>query len=203
MKKTSKRPSQKPDSSAALQQLQQQLLQLRQQLDQDMQKRWQRSLSFDELLSDRWQRAQQLRFGKAASIYSSSLVYGKVKVGAHSWIGPYTLLDGSGGSIVIGTYCNISAGVQIYTHDTIHWCLSAGRSKPRQAPVRIGNSTYIGPQTLIQQGVKIGDHCVIGANSVVNRSIPPYSFAVGSPCKVIGKVKRDAKGKYHFSVDPE
>jgi acetyltransferase-like isoleucine patch superfamily enzyme len=33
--------------------------------------------------------------------------------------------------------------------------------------------------------VTIGQHCVIGANSVVNRSIPDFSLAVGSPARVV------------------
>jgi len=34
-------------------------------------------------------------------------------------------------------------------------------------------------------GVTIGDRCVIGAGSVVTKDIPPYSVAVGNPCRVI------------------
>ena len=40
---------------------------------------------------------------------------------------------------------------------------------------------------MIMPGVTIGDECIIGACSVVTRSIPPNSIAVGSPAKVIGK----------------
>src|SRR5712664_2912096 len=75
--------------------------------------RWERDLPLEELISDRWERARALGFGDGASIYQSSYVYGKVSVGPKTWIGPLTVLDGSG-ELTIGAYCSISAGVQIY-----------------------------------------------------------------------------------------
>lgn len=55
----------------------------------------------------------------------------------------------------------------------------------RTAPVRIGDETLIGMGAVIQPGVTIGKHCVIGANSVVTHNIPDYSVAVGAPARVI------------------
>lgn len=57
----------------------------------------------------------------------------------------------------------------------------------RTAPVHIGNETFIGMGAIIQPGVSIGKHCSIGANSVVTRSIPDYSVAVGVPARIIKK----------------
>src|SRR4051794_33935448 len=73
------------------------LRELRWRLDAAMRERWQRSLPLQELLSDRWERAKELGFGEGSSIYASSYVYGTVHVGAGTWIGPFTLLDGTGG----------------------------------------------------------------------------------------------------------
>lgn len=53
--------------------------------------------------------------------------------------------------------------------------------------VSIGYGSYIGINAVIVGNVKIGKHCVIGANSVVTHNIPDYSVAVGSPAKVIKK----------------
>jgi acetyltransferase-like isoleucine patch superfamily enzyme len=47
--------------------------------------------------------------------------------------------------------------------------------------VEIGDETWIGQNACVLPGVKIGRHCVIGANSVVTRSIPDYTVAVGAP----------------------
>lgn len=51
-------------------------------------------------------------------------------------------------------------------------------------PVEIGEGTWLGENVCVL-GVKIGKHCVIGANSVVTHDIPDYCVAVGAPARVI------------------
>lgn len=160
---------------------------LRKTLAAAMRRRWNRDLPFAELLSDRWERARELGFGEGSSIYDSSHVYGDLKVGKNTWIGPMTLLDATGG-LTIGDGCNIGAGVKIYSHDTVKRCVSGGKTPKETAPVMIGDRTYIGSNAVIAKGVTVGDRCVIGACSFVNRDIPSGSIAVGQPCRVIGKV---------------
>jgi acetyltransferase-like isoleucine patch superfamily enzyme len=158
-----------------------------------VQKRWNRSLPLGDYIVDRWGKAKALGFGEGSSIYDSALVLGDVKVGEHTWIGPFTVLDGSGGGLTIGDYCSISAGVQIYTHDTVDWAISGGKSAPEQASVRIGSRCYIGPNVVISKGIMIGDGCVIGANAFVNKSIPSGMRAWGTPAECRGKVSRVRK----------
>lgn len=150
-------------------------------------KRCNRSLPFADYIVDRWQKARELGFGEGCSIYDSSLVIGEVKVGKNTWIGPFTVLDASGG-LEIGEFCSISAGVQIYTHDTVKWAVSGGEVPPELAAVSIGNRCYIGPNTVITKGVSIGDGCVIGANSLVLDDVEPGAKAFGTPCRVVGPV---------------
>lgn len=52
-------------------------------------------------------------------------------------------------------------------------------------PVSIGNNVWIGENVCILLGVKIGDGCIIGANSVVTRDVPSNCIAAGSPAKII------------------
>lgn len=163
-----------------------------------MRDRWKRDLPLEELLFDRWERASSLGFGEASSIYHQSYVYGDVSIGEHSWIGPFTLLDGSGG-LTIGDYCVISAGVHIYTHDTVTWAVSGGRMEYERAPVSIGECVYVGAQSVILKGVTIGAHSVIGAGSVVNRDVLAFTVAVGNPCRPIGKVVIDDAGMVTLS----
>jgi acetyltransferase-like isoleucine patch superfamily enzyme len=157
-------------------------------LRRDIRDRWQRSLPFTEEVFDRWERAQALGFGDRASIYDHSYVYGDVKVGAHSWVGPGTILDGTGG-LTIGDYCSISAGVHIYTHDTVKWAVTGGRAAYEHAPVTIHDCCYIGPQSVIARGVSVGPHAIVGALSFVNADVPPYAVAVGAPARVIGTIE--------------
>ena len=56
--------------------------------------------------------------------------------------------------------------------------------------VIIKDNVMIGAGVVILAGVEIGEHSFIGSNSVVTRSIPPYSIAVGAPAKVIKTIAR-------------
>lgn len=58
-------------------------------------------------------------------------------------------------------------------------------SKVPVSPVRIEDKVWIGFQVIILAGVTIGEGAVVGAGSVVTRSIPRYTLAVGNPAKVI------------------
>ena len=58
----------------------------------------------------------------------------------------------------------------------------------RGQSVSIGDGSYIGINAVIVGDVKIGKHCVIGANSVVTRDVPDFCVAVGSPAKTIKSI---------------
>lgn len=178
------------------------LQELHRNLREEVKGKWQRALPFEDELFDRWERARFLGFGEGTSIYQQSYVYGDVKLGSHTWIGPLTVLDGTG-DLTIGDFCSISAGVHIYTHDTIRWALSGGKARYEYAPVRIGNCCHIGASSVIVKGVTIGDHCVVGALSFVNREIPPYSVAVGAPALIIGRVEVDEAGEVRIIRRPK
>ena len=114
---------------------------------------------------------------------------GEVSVGRNSWIGPYTMLDGSGGGLTIGDFVSVSTGVHIYTHDTVLWAVSGGVQGARKGSVVIGSNTYIGAQAVVIAGVTIGSRCVIAANSLVNRDVPDGTIVGGTPARVLGRVE--------------
>ena len=149
--------------------------------------RFDRTLPFGDYVVDRWEKARALGFGEGASIYDSALVIGEVSVGEQTWVGPGVVLDGSG-CLSIGAFCSISAGVQIYSHDSVAWATSGGQAAVERAATRIGDRCYIGPNSVVGKGVTIGDGCVIGAGSVVLSDLPPGSKAAGAPARVIGPV---------------
>jgi acetyltransferase-like isoleucine patch superfamily enzyme len=147
-----------------------------------------RMLPIGDLLVDRWEKAEMYGFGSGTSIYDSSIVIGDVIVGKNCWIGPNTILDGSGG-LEIGDCCDVSAGTHIYTHDTVDRVI-LGKDTVRK-PVKIGNHCYIGPNAIITMGVTIGDYVVIGANSLVKNNIPSYSKGWGTPFTIKGISRED------------
>ncbi len=62
-----------------------------------------------------------------------------------------------------------------------------------EKPVRIGSGSWLGHGTVVLPGAEIGEHVVIGANSVVTGSIPSFSVAVGAPARVV-KLMSEADG---------
>lgn len=166
---------------------------LRRAADEELRDRWDRSLGFGDALFDRWERAARLGFADGASIYDSALVYGDVQVGPDSWIGPGVLLDGSGGGLRIGAWCAISAGVQIYTHDTVLRSLSLGAREREVGPVRVGDGCHLGALAVVAPGVTVGERCVIGAHSFVKQDVPDRTVVAGAPARVIGRVVGDGE----------
>lgn len=158
------------------------------QLREETKEKWNRVLPVGELLTDRWEKAKSLQFGDGASIYDSAIVMGDVTAGEGTWIGPDTILDGTGGRLDIGKGCDISMGVQIYTHDTVKRCVSGGKYPVEKAGVCIGDHCYIAPMSTIAKGVTIGKGSIVAAHSFVKDSFEEYSIVAGIPAKKIGRV---------------
>ena len=153
-----------------------------------------RLVSFGDMIVDRWEKARLLGFGEGSSIYDNALVLGDVTVGECTWIGPGTVLDGSGGSLKIGSWCSISAGVQIYSHNSIKWAVTMGQAGYDKSAVSIGSGVYIGPNTVISSGVTIGDRVIVGAQSLVNHDLPALTVAWGQPARVVGRIEMNEDG---------
>ena len=178
--------------------LQKNLQKLHQKLRKERLKDKKRVDPFSELIFDRWEKADFINAKKGTSVYHNNYIAGKVEIGKNTWVGPYTILDGSGGKLKIGDYCSISSGVQIYTHHTVKWSLTGGKIPSEKKSVSIGDNCYLGPFVVVNMGTKIGKCSVIGAHAFVNSDIPPFSIVYGVPAKVVGKIKIN-KGKITYS----
>ncbi|MFB8386189.1 acyltransferase [Microbacterium sp. NPDC055910] len=116
-------------------------------------------------------------------------VIGAPAVGVGTWIGAFTVIDGSGG-LTIGAGCDISSGVQIYTHSSARRCVS-GRSfaEVERQPVTIGDRVFIGAGAIINMGVTIGDEAVVGAGAVVTTDVAPRTVVAGVPARLVAQVE--------------
>ena len=85
--------------------------------------------------------------------------------------------------VVIGDDTGIGGHCLIFTHGA--WLSNLEGYPVTYEPVTLGKSVWLPWRVFLMPGTTIGDGSVIGANSLVSGTIPPYSLAVGSPAKVI------------------
>lgn len=86
-------------------------------------------------------------------------------------------------------HCRLSSNVTFITHDGGTWAFRNTNDRYRHVikygTIEVGEYSFIGANSTIMPGVRIGNNSVIGAGSVVTRSIPDGMVAVGVPAKVI------------------
>lgn len=84
--------------------------------------------------------------------------------------------------VEIGDNVTIASDVKLITHD------GSGRLFEkvfRYRKIIIGNNVFVGMNSILLLGVEVGDNVLIGAGSVVTKSIPPNSVVAGNPAKII------------------
>ena len=111
----------------------------------------------------------------------------KVTIGNNCYIGYYFSLLAAA-DIVIEDHVLFASNVLINSHS--HGMDPESEKYYSEQPltgdsIRIGEGCWIGEKVSILPGVTIGKKCIIGANSVVTKSIPDYSIAVGAPAHVV------------------
>jgi len=130
------------------------------------------------------------RICSSAKILSS----GSLAIGAETHVGHQVLIASGDSTITIGSNCDIAQRVAFLSGS--HEIATAG---PRAAgrgyskPIVVEDGVWIGGGSIILGGVRIGQHSVIGAGSVVVRDIPPRSVAVGSPCRAIRSIPAETE----------
>lgn len=87
----------------------------------------------------------------------------------------------------IGNYCKITEGTIILTHDYSRSVFRRvyGEIIGEARQTWIGDNVFIGINSIILMGTKIGDNCIVGAGSVCSGEYPPNSVIAGNPAKVI------------------
>ncbi|MDR0374026.1 MAG: acyltransferase [Nitrososphaerota archaeon] len=94
--------------------------------------------------------------------------------------------------IEIGRNCVFTQGVQICTHG-YDWAVlreKYGEMFCSSGKVVIGDNVFVGVNTVILKGVKIGKNVIIGAGSIVTTDIPDNCVAAGNPCRVIMSIEQ-------------
>jgi acetyltransferase-like isoleucine patch superfamily enzyme len=92
--------------------------------------------------------------------------------------------------VTIGDRVTVSGGVQFLTHDGSGWLFRDEKGRRfRYRPITIGDDVFVGNRSILMPGVAIGDQCVVGAGSVVTKSVEAGSVVAGNPARQITTYK--------------
>ena len=110
-----------------------------------------------------------------------------IKIGDYCYIGRKNLISSSkvviiGDFVMTNNDCKFLGSNHIYS-DPLSPYISTGTTN--EDILKIGVNVWIGASTIVLGATEIGHGSIIGAGSVVTKNIPPFSIAVGNPCKVI------------------
>ena len=128
-----------------------------------------------------------IRLEPGVSIAAHAFVHGPVWLGRNVSLNPRVSLDGGAGGIRIGEGSRIATGATLYAFDH-----GLAPDRPvREQPVTskgivLGVDVWVGANAGVTDGVRIGDHAVVGMGAVVTRDVPPWAIVAGVPARVIG-----------------
>lgn len=114
----------------------------------------------------------------------------RIRIGPHAHVGAHCSLwaGDATGHITLGEYALLGPEVFITASN---YRIEAGTpvmEQPKtESDVVIGRDVWLGARVIVVAGVEIGDGCVVGAGSVVTKSLPPGVIAAGNPARIIGE----------------
>jgi acetyltransferase-like isoleucine patch superfamily enzyme len=146
------------------------------------------------------------------SLLSARIVFesraGQVTIGKRAYIGDCSIICRE--QVVLGDDVTNAWGVTLYDHNSHsldwqqrrkvvdHFFNCEGNENPytdldwtgvTSAPIIIEDRVWIGFNSVVLKGVRIGECAIVGAGSVVTRDVPPYAIVGGNPATVIGQVE--------------
>ncbi|MBI4336272.1 MAG: NeuD/PglB/VioB family sugar acetyltransferase [Chloroflexi bacterium] len=107
------------------------------------------------------------QLGAGAVVFANATVSATARVGNHVFVRPNAVVSHDN---VIGDYTIVASGV----------CLAGG--------VRVGRLCFLGLNSTVVGNVTIGEYCLVGMGGLVRADVPPHSFVVGQPARLVGHI---------------
>jgi len=106
-----------------------------------------------------------------------------VSIGKRGFFSIYATIDQNRGKIIIGNDVTITLGCVILSHSFVEHKLHPNENQRTMTIIEDG--VFIGVNSVILPGVKIGKNAIIGAGSIVTKDVPPNAVVAGNPAKLI------------------
>lgn len=121
----------------------------------------------------------------------------QTRIGDFVHIAMFTSVAG-GGTFIMDDFCGLSGGVRVYTASEDYkgkWLTNPAVPYPWRRPdrsfVHMKKHSLIGANSVVLAGVTIGEGAHVGALSLVNRDLEPWTLYAGCPVRAVGRVDRD------------
>jgi len=122
--------------------------------------------------------------GKSPRVKHNADISPFIEMGDHSELGTRCMIHGN---VKMGSYVIMGPDVKIYARNHKFDKLDepiATQGKNYYETI-IGNDVWIGANSIILPGVRVGNHCIVAAGSVVTKNVPDYAIVGGNPAKTI------------------
>ncbi len=113
---------------------------------------------------------------------------GAIRIGARTYIGEYCNLRTEGDELVLGEGCLFAQFVSVIAsgHEFRDRNVSVTEQGVSQTGgIVIGDGVWLGANSVILPGVRIGDGAIVAAGAIVTKDVEPFAIVAGSPARVI------------------
>ena len=133
-----------------------------------------------------------VRIAKRCSIFGGP--ENILEIGKESYVGMNSILNGFAAKLTIGANVSIAQNVNIMVDSGPNASRRLQRLFPlTKGKVEIGDHCWIGASVIIMPDVKLGDYCIVAANSYVKDSFPAYSIVGGNPARLIRTLNEEER----------
>ncbi|WP_039058583.1 acyltransferase [Enterobacter sp. Bisph1] len=130
---------------------------------------------------------ENVKIAKRCSVFGSK--ENLLTIGHDTYVGMNSILNGYSAKLTIGCHVSIAQNVNIMTDSGPNASELLQKLYPiEKSEIQIGDHCWIGASTIIMPGVKLGNFCIVAANSYVTTSFEDYSLIGGTPARLIKKI---------------
>lgn len=129
---------------------------------------------------------RKISIGEGTFIAADCVLHGPLSIGAEVAINHHCILDGGRAGIILHDQARLAAYTHLYAFNHGMQADTAIYQQPvTSLGIEVGRDVWLGAHSGVKDGVKIGDHAVVGMNSMVTKDVPEQSIVAGNPAQWI------------------